>query len=476
MKLITTLLWGLLIAAASCSKKSNNDSEQKPSGEITPAKTDVAMWLTNPDKSQLLAKQNTSLLFSSASNLNSTINVDTTSVYQSIDGFGFCLTGRSAALINGLPAEQSQALINELFSTQNSGIGISYIRISLGASDLSSYTFTYDDHGPDTNLQNFSIAVEQVDLIPVLKKIIAINPNIKILACPWSAPAWMKTNNKLEGGSLQPQYFSVYANYFVKYIQAMAAQGITIDAITPQNEPLNYTNNPSMVMEAADQALFIKNHLGPAFQSAGIKTKIIVYDHNCDRPDYPLTVLSDPAANAFIDGSGFHLYAGDISAMTQVHNAYPNKNIYFTEQAITTYGTFSSDLNAHVNSLIVGATRNWSRNVLEWNLASDPSNGPQTTVGCPMCIGALTITPSSITRNVSYYIIAHASKFARPGAVRIGSNEISGLPNVAFKNTDGSKVLIVLNNSGSAKTFNIKFNAKIVTSTLNNGAVATYTW
>jgi len=367
-------------------------------------------------------------------------------------------------------------LINELFSTENTAIGISYIRISLGASDLSSYTFTYDDQGPDINLQNFSIAVEQVDLIPVLKKIIAINPSIKILACPWSAPAWMKTNNKLEGGSLQPQYFSVYANYFVKYIQAMTAQGITIDAITPQNEPLNYTNNPSMVMEAADQTLFVKNHLGPAFQSAGIKTKIIVYDHNCDRPDYPLTVLGDAVANAFIDGSGFHLYAGDISAMTQVHNAYPNKNIYFTEQAITTYGTFSSDLNAHVNSLIVGATRNWSRNVLEWNLASDPSNGPQTTVGCPMCIGALTITPSSITRNVSYYIIAHASKFVRPGAVRIASNEISGLPNVAFKNTDGSKVLIVLNNSGSAKTFNIKFNAKIVASTLNNGAVATYTW
>ena len=410
MKLSTILLLGLLVHATSCSKKSASDSNPTPPPTvITPVKTDVAMWLTNPDKSQLLAKQNVSLLFNSATNLNATINVDTTSVYQSIDGFGFCLTGRSATLINSLPAAQSQALINELFSTENTAIGISYIRISLGASDLSSYTFTYDDQGPDINLQNFSIAVEQVDLIPVLKKIIAINPSIKILACPWSAPAWMKTNNKLEGGSLQPQYFSVYANYFVKYIQAMTAQGITIDAITPQNEPLNYTNNPSMVMEAADQTLFVKNHLGPAFQSAGIKTKIIVYDHNCDRPDYPLTVLGDAVANAFIDGSGFHLYAGDISAMTQVHNAYPNKNIYFTEQAITTYGTFSSDLNAHVNSLIVGATRNWSRNVLEWNLASDPSNGPQTTVGCPMCIGALTITPSSITRNVSYYIIAHAT-------------------------------------------------------------------
>jgi glucosylceramidase len=477
MKLSHLLFWGLFIPVIGCNKKSGNDNEQTtPPVVVTPVKTDVAMWLTNPDKTQLLAKQNISLLFSSTSNLNTTINVDTTIVYQTIDGFGFSITGRSATLINNLPAAQSQALIHELFSTDSTGIGISYIRISLGASDLSSYTFTYNDQGPDVDLKNFSIAVEQTDLIPVLKKILAVNPSIKILACPWSAPAWMKTNNKLEGGSLLPQYYSVYANYFVKYIQAMAAEGITIDAITPQNEPLNYTNNPSMTMEATEQAEFIKNHLGPAFQAAGIKTKIIVYDHNCDRPDYPLAVLGDAAANAFIDGSAFHLYAGDISAMTKVHNAYPNKNLYFTEQAITAYGTFSSDLIAHTNNLIIGATRNWSRNVLEWNLASDPNNGPQATVGCPMCIGALTITPSSITRNVSYYIIAHASKFVRPGAVRIASNETIGLPNVAFKNTNGSKVLIVLNNSGSAKSFNIKFNSKIVTSTLNNGAVATYTW
>ncbi|XHR95534.1 glycoside hydrolase family 30 beta sandwich domain-containing protein [Mucilaginibacter sp. UC70_90] len=475
MNFMQLMLLAFFATAMSCGKKSDDSVKVVPP-KVTPVKTDVTMWLTNPDQTQLLARQNASLIFSSTTNQNTTINVDTTNTYQSIDGFGFCLTGRSATLLNTLPTAQSNALIKELFSTDSTSIGISYLRISIGSSDLSSHTFTYDDQGPDLNLQNFSIAEEQTDLIPVLKKIIAINPNIKILATPWSAPAWMKTNNSLSGGSLQSQYFSVYANYFVKYIQAMAGQGITIDAITPQNEPLNPTNNPSMVMEAADEASFIGNNLGPALQSGGIKTKIIAYDHNCDRPDYPTTVLGNTTAAAFVDGSAFHLYAGDISALSQVHNAYPAKNIYFTEQAITTYGTFSSDLNAHVNDLIVGATRNWSRNVLEWNLASDPIGGSQTTVGCPMCIGALTINPSNITRNVSYYIIAHASKFVRPGAVRIASDAISGLPNVAFKNTDGSKALIVLNNSGSAKTFNIKFKSKIVASTLNNGAVATYVW
>jgi glucosylceramidase len=316
----------------------------------------------------------------------------------------------------------------------------------------------------------------ETDLIPVLKKIIALNPNIKILACPWSAPAWMKSNNNLSGGSLLPQYYSVYANYFVKYIQAMSAQGINIDAVTPQNEPLNPSNNPAMVMQDTAEAKFIGSYLGPAFQSAGIKTKIICYDHNCDRPDYPIYVLNDQTANQYVDGSAFHLYAGDISALTPVHTAFPNKNIYFTEQSTFSTGTFSGDLNWHITNLIVGATRNWSRNVIEWNLASDPTYGPHTVGGCGTCQGAVTISGSAFTRNVSYYIVAHASKFVKVGAIRIASDASTAFPNVAFKNPDGSKVLIVLNNSSNIESFNIKYNSKIVTTTLNGGAVATYTW
>ena len=446
---------------------------------VTPpvtVKTDVNMWLTTPDQSQLLAKQNVSLLFNTSTNSNTTINVDSTTTYQTIDGFGFALTGGSAHVINAMPAAQSNALIKELFVTDSTGINISYIRVTLGASDMSAAPFTYDDSStPDVNLQNFSIAME-TDLIPVLKKIIALNPNIKILACPWSAPAWMKGNNNLSGGSLLPQYYSVYANYFVKYIQAMQAQGITISAVTPQNEPLNPSNNPAMVMQDTAEAKFIGSYLGPAFQTAGITTKIICYDHNCDRPDYPVYVLNDQTANQYVDGSAFHLYAGDISALTPVHTAFPNKNIYFTEQATFSTGTFSGDLNWHITNLIVGATRNWSRNVIEWNLASDPSYGPHTTGGCSTCQGAVTVSGSAFTRNVSYYIIAHASKFVKAGAVRIASDASTAFPNVAFQNPDGSKVLIVLNNSSNVASFNIQYKSKLITSTLNGGAVATYTW
>jgi glucosylceramidase len=480
-----------IVATSSCQKQStsngqtttgttntanNNTNNNIPT---TPVKTDVVEWLTQPDQTALLQKQNISLLFSTATNQNATITVDTTKTYQTIDGFGYTLTGGSATLINSLPSAQKDDLLKELFLSDTTHIGVSYLRISLGASDLSAAPFTYDEvpagQTSDPNLQYFSIDQERTDLIPILKKIIALNPTIKILACPWTAPTWMKSNNNFKAGSLNVSAYDVYAKYFIKYIQAMKAEGITIDAITPQNEPLNPNNNPSLVMQANEQAAFISGYLGPQFKNAGITTKIIAYDHNTDRPDYPIAVLDDAGANPYVDGSAFHLYAGSIGTLTAVHNAYPNKNVYFTEQWVGAPSNFAGDLSWHVNNLIIGATRNWSRNVLEWNLASDPNYGPHTNGGCSTCLGALTIG-TTVTRNVSYYIIAHASKFVRPGSIRIDSNTPDNLTDVAFKTPDGKKVLIVLNTSASLQTFNIKFNNKITTATLNGGAVATFVW
>ncbi len=478
-----TALFMVVVSTGSCQKKqpATGGTNITPDPVVTtPVKTDVAMWLTQPDQTSLFQKQNIGLLFSTGTNSNPTITVDTTKAYQTIDGFGYTLTGGSATLINNLPAAQKDALLNELFATDDTKIGVSYLRISLGASDLSATTFTYDElpagQTADNNLQYFSIDQEKTDLIPILKKIIAINPSIKILSCPWTAPTWMKTNNSFRGGSLNPTYYDAYARYFVKYIQAMKAEGITIDAITPQNEPLNPNNTPSLVMQAAEQATFIKNNLGPQLKAAGITTKIILYDHNLDRTDYPLTILADAAANQYVDGSAFHLYAGSITSLSAVHDAYPAKNVYFTEQWVGGPGNFAGDLSWHVNNLIIGATRNWSRNVLEWNLAADASYGPHTVGGCTTCLGALTIGPATVSRNVAYYIIAHASKFVRPGSVRIDSNTPDNLSNVAFKTADGKKVLIVLNTSATLQNFNINFNNKIVTASLGGGSVATFVW
>lgn len=450
-----------------------------PKPPVETGKSTVDFWLTNADKTVLFQKQSQNLDFSAAANSYPVINVDTNQTYQGIDGFGYTLTGGSAMLINAMPDAKQDELLKELFLADGTNIGVSYLRVSIGASDLSSAPFTYNDLPPgqtDVNLEHFSMNIEKTDFLPVLKKIVALNPNIKIMGSPWSPPTWMKTNNSFVGGSLKPEYYAVYARYFVKYIQAMKAEGITIDAITIQNEPLHPGNNPSLLMFANEQADFIKNHLGPAFRAANIATKIIIYDHNADRPDYPISILNDAAAKQYVDGSAFHLYGGDISALTQVRNLHPDKNIYFTEQWVGAPGNFAGDLQWHIETLIVGATRNWSRNVLEWNLAGDPNNDPHTQGGCTACLGAITIGGTSISRNVAYYIIAHASKFVRPGSVRIGSDMTAGLPNVAFKTPSGKKVLIVLNKNTGTQTFNIRFNNKNVSCTLNSGSVGTFVW
>ena len=473
-------LISVLLLLAGCQKKiSGGDIPRVTPPKPEPIKTDVAFYLTTGDRSSQFSKQNISLLFSNASTPNSTIEVDETKTYQTIDGFGYTLTGGSASLINSLPIGAKESLLKELFLTDSTHIGVSYLRISVGASDLSAVPFTYDDMSAgetDATLNNFNLDRERSDLIPILKQIIALYPDIKIMGSPWTAPPWMKSNNSFIGGKLKSEYYNVYARYLVKYIEAMKAEGITIDALTPQNEPLHDGNNPSMLMLASEQADFIKNHLGPAFEAANIKTKIIIYDHNADKPEYPISVLNDPQANKYIDGSAFHLYGGEISALSTVHNAHPDKGIYFTEQWVGGPGNFAGDLQWHVQNLIIGATRNWSRNVLEWNLAADQNYRPHTNGGCTNCLGAITIANNTVTRNVAYYIIAHASKFVRPGSVRIESNNLASLQNVAFKTQDGKKVLIVLNTGSSAQTFNIKTNGKSVSSTLPNGAVGTYVW
>ena len=462
----------------SCSKSQSRGSASTSPSDSAEISGKIQSWLTEGNKTALLSRQK-DIPFTKVNNQLSSIKVDSTQKFQSIDGFGFCLTDGSAYLINSMSAEEKDNLLNELFSTDSNSIGISYLRVSIGASDLSSHVYSYDDlpaGETDINLSKFSIDENKKDLIPVLKMILKINPEIKILGSPWSAPVWMKDNESSVGGSLQKKYYDVYANYFVKYIQAMKAEGMNIDAITPQNEPLNPKNNPSMYMSAEDQRDFIKNNLGPAFANVGISTKIICYDHNADEPQYPLTILQDAEARKYVDGSAFHLYGGDISALSQVHDAFPEKNIYFTEQYTGSGSSFAGDLSWAINNLIIGATKNWSRNVLEWNLASDPNLGPHTDGGCTTCLGAVTVDGNAITKNQSYYIIAHASKFVRPGSVRIYSSEIPGISSVAFLTPGGQKILIALNTGSQWQQFNIQFDGKTASASLNSGAVATYVW
>ncbi|WP_197675652.1 glycoside hydrolase family 30 beta sandwich domain-containing protein [Polaribacter sp. Hel1_33_78] len=470
IKLFT--LFMVVVTLASC-----EDATLKtyPPPEIE--QVSASFYLTTPDKLNLLTKQESNI-FPIRNNTDFTINVSENETYQSMDGFGFTLTGGSAMHINAMSSSAKNELLQELFSVEN-GIGVSYLRISIGASDLDSNVFSYNDLPPgqtDTNQTNFSISADNSNLIPVLKDIVAINPSIKILATPWSAPSWMKTNGSSIGGKLQNQYYTSYATYFVKYIEAMQNEGIAIEAITVQNEPENPYNNPSMLMEANEQKDFISNHLGPLFITEGITTKIILFDHNLDNPNYPISILNDNNIKQYVSGSAFHLYAGTIDNMSFVKNAHPDKDVYFTEQWVQAPGDFPADIRWHVRELIIGASRNWSKTILEWNLAADPENKPFTNGGCTECLGALTIDGNNVTKNSAFYIIAHASKYVPQGSIRIKSNTSLELPNVAFLTPEDKIVVIVLNNTDIQKSFNINVTQEPISMTLSAGSVATLVW
>ncbi|WP_343523352.1 glycoside hydrolase family 30 beta sandwich domain-containing protein [Pedobacter sp.] len=439
------------------------------------------VWLTKADRTALFTRQATGLSLAKVKNKQLTIVVNDKETFQRMDGFGYALTGGSAQHMVKMSAPARAALLKELFATNGNNIGVSYIRLSIGASDLNEKVFSYNDLPEgETDLEQakFDLGPDKADVIPVMKEILAINPKIKIMGSPWSPPLWMKTTYDARGGMLKPEYYGAYAKYFVRYVQEMQKMGIPIDAITVQNEPLHPGNNPSLFMAAPDQALFVKQFLGPAFAKAHIKTKIIIYDHNADRPDYPISILDDPEAKKYIAGSAFHLYGGKIEALTDVHNAHPDKNIYFSEQMVVEQPDAATiNIVSPVKRLIIGATRNWSKNVLEWNLAADPENKPYTDRGgCSMCQGAVTINGDRYSRNLAYFSIAHASKFVRPGSVRVASNELNGLANVAFKTPDGKHVLIVANTGKEAAAFNISQNGKTYAAVLDKGAVATYIW
>ena len=453
----------VLLPLSSCKSVANKENK-------------VQIWMTKGDESVKLQQQN-ALTFVNTSNNFQNIEIDNAQKFQYIDGFGYTLTGGSVEVINRLSPSKRKALLNELFGNDENSISISYLRLSIGASDLDGEVFSYDDlpeGQTDPSLSKFSLARDK-DLISMLKEILAINPKIKIIAAPWSPPVWMKDNGKSIGGSLKTEYYDVYAKYFVKYIQGMQKEGITIDAVTPQNEPLHPGNNPSLLMVSDQQKDFIKQSLGPIFKSNNIKTKIVVYDHNCNKPEYAINILNDSEANQYIDGSAFHLYEGDISALSTVHDAHPDKNLYFTEQWTGSKGIFSEDLNWHTRNVVIGSMRNWSKIALEWNLANDTQYKPHTPGGCTECKGAITVSDSeNFTRNVAYYIIAHASKFVPANSQRIASTQTENLATVAFKTPEGKTVLIVQNNNKSDENFNIKYNQKTAPVTITGSSVATY--
>ncbi len=412
------------------------------------------------------------------------IDVDESKTYQQMIGFGAAMTDASAYLImHRMPAKDRNALMQDLFG-RDSGTGLSFIRVPMGASDFSLRHYSYDDmpgSETDSALIRFSIDDDRLEKIPLLQRALAINPQITLVASPWSPPAWMKSSGSLIKGTLLPRFYDSFADYFVKFIQAYGAEGLPIYAVTVQNEP-NYepADYPGMRLDAIARARVIGQHLGPRFEREGIRTLIWDWDHNWDLSQSPMEVLADPAARKYVQGVAWHCYAGDVSAQSIPHSAYPDKDSYFTECSGGEWATnFADNLKFNVGTIVIGATRNWARGVALWNLALDEKGGPHTG-GCGNCRGVVTIDSKTgaYTPNVEYYALAHASRFVRPGAYRIQSQSAdTTLANVAFKNPDGyTKVLIVLNTAKEPRTFAVRSSGRSFRYTLPAASVVTLTW
>ena len=410
---------------------------------------------------------------------DASIRINAQKQFQKMEGFGYALTGGSAALIDQLPIPQKNKIISEIFGQGNEKLGVSYIRISMGASDLDAHVFSYDDlqfGQTDSLLTHFNLSEDTLHLIPILKKAIAFNPRIKIMASPWSPPIWMKTNGASMGGHLLKKYYASYANYFIKYINAMKKQGIPITSVTLQNEPEHGGNNPSLLMDANEQKEFIANYIGPQFKAANINTEVILFDHNADHPDYPISILNDAKAKSYASGSAFHLYLGNESALSKVHAAHPDKKIVFTEQWTGAKGEFGGDLMWHLEHIVVGTINNWSSAVIEWNLAADASFNPHTPGGCTECKGAFTIQGNAVSKNVSYYIIGQASKYIPVGAIRVESSS----NNTAIKTTafvlPNKKMATLVVNTGASTKLKLTDGKKLINFDMPAQSASTIVW
>lgn len=473
----------LALAALHLSRRTAPAPALAATPSLYPLEPVVQLWLSTMDHGLRLARQ-PDITAGAEDASPADVVIDTGKTYQSIVGFGAAMTDTSAWLIqNKLSESQRSGLLNELYGPPP-GLNLNMARLTIGASDFSLKPYTLDDvpfGDTDPDLQHFNIAPNLLDVIPVMREVLAVNPQLRVVASPWSAPAWMKTSENLIGGELLEQFENTYAQYLVKYVDTYRSYGIPIFALTLQNEPgFVPVTYPGMELSATVRARIIAQYLGPALASRQPKTRILDWDHNWDEPEQPMSVLADPDAAPYIDGVAWHCYRGGPGAQTRVHRAFPRKDTYITECSggDWTYGE-SGELLWFARDLLVAGLRNWARGVVYWNLALDEQHGPHFG-GCGSCNGLVTIDSrtGAVSRGNEYYAFAHFSRFILPGAVRVQSTATSnGLDNVAFQNTSGgSVVLVMVNSKTDARRVFVVQDKISFQYTLPPQSVATFVW
>lgn len=492
--LLSLLSWVVILAA--CGSDSPGEQPEPPTPPVPPATADVTLFVTTNNRSEDFARK--SVAFGEKDNMSpTTVTLLPDTRYQKMDGFGAAITGSTCYnLLKMSTADRSKFLV-ETFSEKD-GMGYSYIRIAIGCSDFSLSEYTCCDK---VGIENFALQDEEKNyIIPILKEIVRINPSIKILGSPWTCPRWMKVNNLADlqpknswtDGHLNPAYYQDYGTYFVKWIQAFQAEGIKIEAVTPQNEPLNPGNSASLMMFWKEQQAFVRDALGPKLKAAGLSTKIYAFDHNYDyddnkgygQTDYPVKIYEDANAALFFDGAAYHNYGGNRAELNDIHGKRPDKDLIFTETSIGTWNdgrNLSVRLMDDMREVALGTVNNWCKAVMVWNLMLDSEKGPNRDGGCQTCYGAVDINKGdykTLTRNSHYYIIGHLSSVVKPGATRIGTKgySASGITYSAFENTDGTYAFVLLNENMETKKLTLSDGTRHFTYEIPAKSVVSYRW
>ncbi len=495
---VSALLLFLLCGFSFCKDGGKEDNGGNGSDPEIPVKGDVTLYVTTNNRTFDFKK--IAVDFSKRDNMSpTTLKLEPKTRYQTMDGFGAAVTGSTAFNLKRMTQENRTRFLKETFS-HTEGMGQSYIRIPIGCSDFSLSEYTCCD---TPGIENFALTSEETEyVIPILKEILAVNPDVKIMGSPWTCPRWMKVDNLTDlkpfnswtSGQLNPVYYDDYAEYFVKWIQAFEAEGIKIHSVTPQNEPLNRGNSASLYMTWQEQRNFVKNALGPKITKAGLKTKIYIFDHNynydsnkpenADQGQYPLKIYEDEEAARFITGAAYHNYGGNKDELLTIHQARPDKELLFTETSI---GTWNDGRNLEVRliddmrEVALGTVNNWCKGVIVWNLMLDTNRGPNRDGGCQTCYGAVDIDPSNyanITRNSHYYIMGHLSSVVKPGAVRIGTSGFSdaGFYHSAFENSDNTYAVVLLNSNPTSKKITLDDGSNHFAYEVPAKSVVSYRW
>ena len=442
----------------------------------------MAVWASSADASRKLERQADIPALPAATPVPDELVIDPGQPDQEIVGFGAAMTDSSALLLrNKLTPAAREALLRELFGAD--GLALNFMRLPIGASDFSVKHYSLNDLSPgetDLQLTRFSMAEAEAAQIPMAQAARAVNPDLVLMASPWSAPAWMKDSASLIKGQLRPEHYGAYARYFARYLDAMDAAGLPVRYVSVQNEPdFEPANYPGMRVPPAARAAFIGQHLGPLLAQRKNPVRVLDWDHNWDQPQQPLAVLADPVANPFVAGVAWHCYAGDPAAMETVRRAHPDKEVFFTECSGGQWApNWGETLGWMIDNLIIAPSRAGSRGTLLWNLALDETYGPHLG-GCGDCRGVVTIDSRSgaVTRNVEYYVLGHVSRFVRPGARRVASSGGGAdVRHAAFRNPDGTLALVLRNGGKSAAALAIRSGGRAWQLSVPAGEVLTLVW